>query len=338
MSLPLHDIFFDIRMCGVQIPRRIFAVRPVLSGALSVVLVSAVLAYKAQAEAVHKNGAADAPAVCLSVSKAAFIPGVTECQEDANAFGVFPVRLAWSFDGAAGISEVRIERQKYGSGVFEAVAVVPAEPASYLDRNEDALPGETFLYRISAADSGGKAMYAEASGYGALTYIAYIDKYNESITLSHRKMTLMHRRPNIAKLGREKAQGDISGTLSYRTKLRGFHGIVLMDYAGYSDIPGWILSGSSNTRANLAANGRMFASVRCSGMYPGVVCYDSIKIRRGAARGGFYMVEPEGFPCGEVSWDDIRAEREKILPRPQEDAEYGDAEYEEDEEPVEKRR
>lgn len=325
----LYTALLQVRSCGGRILRPV--PRPVLSGALSVVLASTVLAYKAQAEAVRAGGVvADKPAVSLSATKAAFIPGATECQEDANVHGVFPVQLAWSLDGAPGITAVRIERGLLGSDVFETVAVVSAEPAFYLDRNEDALPGETYLYRIFAADSEDGSVLAETAGYGALTYIAYIDKYNESVTFSHEKMTLMHRRPNIAKLGREKAAGDISGTLSYRTKLRGFHGIVLMDYAGYSDIPGWILNGSSNTRANLAANGRMFASVRCSGMYPGVVCYDSIKIRRGAARGGFYMVEPEGFPCGEVSWDDIRAEREKILPRPQEDAEYGDAEYEEE--------
>ncbi|MDE5898594.1 MAG: hypothetical protein K2H09_04950 [Treponemataceae bacterium] len=331
MTLSLHNIFFDFQLCGARIPRRILAARPVISGALSVALVSAVLAYKAQAEAAAGGGAEvqDVPAVSLSASKAAFIPGATERPEDANRHGVFPVRLEWSIAGLPAVREVRIERRLYGSGAFETVAVVPAEPPEFIDRNEDALPGETYCYRISAALPARGELAAESSGYGALTYLAYIDEYNESVMLSHSKMTLMHKHPNLAKLGKEQAEGAISGTLSYRTKVRGFHGIVLMDYAGYSDVPGWILDGSTNTKANLAANGMMFSCVRCAGMYPGAVYYDDIQIKKGAARGGFYTVEPEGFPCGTVAWDAVRAEREELLPRPQEDEAFGDVEYDE---------
>jgi hypothetical protein len=37
-------------------------------------------------------------------------------------------------------------------------------------------------------------------------------------------------------------------------------------------------------------------------MYPGKVYYDNVEIKGGAAGGGTYGIEPEGFPRGEISW------------------------------------
>ena len=40
----------------------------------------------------------------------------------------------------------------------------------------------------------------------------------------------------------------------------------------------------------MSANGSMHGTVNCSGMYPGTVKYDNLKIKNGAAGDGYYEV------------------------------------------------
>jgi hypothetical protein len=46
----------------------------------------------------------------------------------------------------------------------------------------------------------------------------------------------------------------------------------------------------------------MNGTMECTGMYPGKVYYDAVQVKGGAAGGGTYGIEPNGFPRGEVSW------------------------------------
>ena len=48
-----------------------------------------------------------------------------------------------------------------------------------------------------------------------LQNIEYLKAFNESSLSSHRKLTLMHKKSNLAKLGKEKVCGNISGTCEY---------------------------------------------------------------------------------------------------------------------------
>ena len=63
------------------------------------------------------------------------------------------------------------------------------------------------------------------------------------------------------------------------------------------------LTGNSDTSASMDASGNMSGTVTCTGMYPGSVCYDRIKIKGGGAAGGSYGIKRAGFEGQiEVSW------------------------------------
>ena len=113
----------------------------------------------------------------------------------------------------------------------------------------------------------------------------------------------MFKRIALQKLGKEGADGDISGALSYHAKVKGLSGTVIIRYDNYSDAEHWVLTGNTNIKANIFANGKM-----CGGMYPGAVDYSRIVIRKGAAAGGAYVVMPEGFPSGNVLWNALASE------------------------------
>lgn len=66
--------------------------------------------------------------------------------------------------------------------------------------------------------------------------------------------------------------------------------------------PYFELSGESNTSANMSSNGDMDGTVTATGMYPGKVSYDGVQIKGGAAGGGTYGVEPNGFGRVEVPY------------------------------------
>lgn len=136
-------------------------------------------------------------------------------------------------------------------------------------------------------------------------FVTFFNMYNESIISSHGKLTLMNKPRKLQKLGKESVTGTYKGTLNYRTKVRGFSGIVYIEYNDYSDLEDWIITGSTNIKANLFANGRMFGTVNVSGKYNAKIKYDDLLIKGGNAGGGFYTVEFENGPSGIVPWDSI---------------------------------
>lgn len=151
------------------------------------------------------------------------------------------------------------------------------------------------------------------------TEIEYLKAYNESSLSSHKKLTHMHKRSNLAKLGREKVYGNISGSCEYWARIRGFKGVVTIIYKNYCDIDGWILNGECNTKANIRANGKMYGCMNVTGVQPGKVWYDNIVIKKGTSAGGTYGVQVKGGERKELEYnvlpqeveesiDDIRAE------------------------------
>lgn len=137
-------------------------------------------------------------------------------------------------------------------------------------------------------------------------FVAFMDEYNLTTYSSHKKLTLMHKSNNLAKLGKESVNGDVSGTLSYKTSLSGFNGVVTMEYKNYSDNPEWILDGFTNTKANIWANGKMFGSVKITGKYTAMISYENLEIVDGKAGGGFYTIYYPDGRKGKVMWDAIK--------------------------------
>ncbi len=143
--------------------------------------------------------------------------------------------------------------------------------------------------------------------------VEYLREFNESSVSSHKKLTLMHKRSNLAKLGREKVNGDISGTCEYWARIRGFRGVVTIVYKDYCDIDGWVLNGECNTRANIHANGKMYGTIEVTGTNPGKIFYENVIIKKGTSAGGTYGVQGSGFERSEIDYNVLPQEVEESI-------------------------
>lgn len=251
----------------------------------------------------------------LWATQASYIDGVTDSDENANKNGVFPVELTWEVNkDCDSYSIARLNTYTKVWGTFDtvkanAVTLNARGRVCYLDKNEDAIPNKDYRYRVSGLKNGKVIkLSSEVTGYGALTALCYMNAYNESISASHHKLTLMNKRYALSKLGKETIEGDMNGEVFYHARVRGFFGVVTLDYRDFEDISGWTLRGNTDVKANIWANGKMLKTVRCVGMYPGAVNYDHIKIKKGKAHGGYYTVSRVGFPDAEIMWDVIDTE------------------------------
>lgn len=153
----------------------------------------------------------------------------------------------------------------------------------------------------------------EAMNSEYLQNIEYLKAFNESSVSSHKKLTLMHKRSNFAKLGKEKISGDISGTCEYWARVRGFKGVVTIVYKNYSDFDGWVLNGECNTRANIHANGKMYGNIEVTGANPGKIFYENMIIRKGTSAGGTYGVQLQGLERSEVEYSVLPQEVEESI-------------------------
>jgi hypothetical protein len=253
------------------------------------------------------------PLIRLEASRAENIAGYSH-----NPSGVYPVRLRWQKPAADIEPAFHVYRSvRQGSG-FERISAAPLENETgglfiFIDENPGAVPGKPYYYRISFLNSKGEeAGFSETvMGYGALSHESFFREYMKTVESSHKKLTHMHKRGSMNKLGSERVQGAVSGSLSYQARIAGLGGRVIMQYENYADFyiddssalgPCFILSGNTNTSASMNQSGTMDGTVNVSGMYKGRIHYDKIQIRNGAAGGGTYGVEMEGFPRAELSW------------------------------------
>lgn len=143
--------------------------------------------------------------------------------------------------------------------------------------------------------------------------VEYLKAFNESSVSSHKKLTLMHKRSNLAKLGKEKISGDISGTCEYWARVRGFKGVVTIVYKNYSDFDGWILNGECNTKANIHANGIMYGTMKITGENPGNIFYENLIIKKGTSAGGTYGVQLQGLERSEIEYNVLPQEVEESI-------------------------
>jgi fibronectin type 3 domain-containing protein len=261
---------------------------------------------------------APAPAAALiqDASRAANIPGY-----NANASGVYPVRLTWKKPDNETPHAYHVYRSTAPDSGYRKITVEPvyADTESggvfaFVDAsNQTAKAGKRYYYKVLSLNMLGQGAYYSdfREGYGALNYEQYMLEYNKTIKSSHRKMTYMNKPGSTDKLGTETKDGTVSGSVYYNAAVSGLGARVILRYTSYADFytdgsealgPYFVLTGDSNTSAAMDQSGTMDGTINVTGMYPGKVYYDNIQIKGGAAAGGTYGIEPAGFPRSEISW------------------------------------
>lgn len=145
--------------------------------------------------------------------------------------------------------------------------------------------------------------------------IAFFNRYNITMFSSQNKLTIMHKRGNISKLGKEVISGEKSGTLKYHARIKGLGGDVKMIFKDYCDFDGFIVNGESNVTAKMNMRGHMYGTVivtDSNGVEQGRIVYDKLEIVKGIDGGGGYTVTLPGREPVWVEWDKVlRIEREE---------------------------
>lgn len=272
----------------------------------------------------------------ISVSRYANLSAEMGSNWSANNNGVYPVKITWTppaeSDDVAGYYVYRSEKRDKGwklLSVNNDEKTFMVTGTTFYDINVSARTKKIYYYKVLSLNSlKGGANYSDVKfGYGALTADQYMREYNYMVKGSQKKLTLMWKSGSTDKLGKETAYGALSGNLSYDAGLSGVSGRVIMTYTNYADFyihtsgkidttpldsddeeigtaNGFFLliNGNTNTSAGIDMSGSMDGTVTCKGMYPGAVGYDGIKIKGGAAGGGYYKISREGFPDENISW------------------------------------
>jgi len=263
-------------------------------------------------------------AVIQEVSRHANIPNTT-----ANSSGVFPVRITWKKPENDTPAFYHVQRSNRSGTGFSRVneTALPANGPfndiysynnstgvyTFIDRNDLARAGRKYYYRVLSLNQleQGNFPSNELIGWGALTHTQYILEYNKTMNAALKKLTYMHRPGSTDKLGTETKNGSIGGTVYYNAAISGLGARIIIRLTNYQEFyiendPAngvyFILSGESNTSANMSSNGTMDGTVTCTGMYPGRIIYNKIEIKGGAAGGGAYGVQPDGFQQEDISY------------------------------------
>ncbi|MCL2175804.1 MAG: hypothetical protein FWB73_07150 [Treponema sp.] len=264
-------------------------------------------------------------AVILDASQHAFIPN-----ETANSNGVYPVRITWKKPANDAPAFYQVQRSARSGTGFSRVnaAALPAngpwtdaysynsesEVYTYIDRNETAAAGVKYYYRVLSLNrqEQGNNFSQEKIGWGALTHEKFFFEFNKTYASAIYKLTYMHKRGNLRKLGEETTYGTISGQIYYKARVVGLHGDITVTTTNYCDYfidndpakgPYFVLNGDSGSTANMATNGSMKpVTIICTGMYPGTVYHGNVQIKGAVVAGGTYGVTPNGFPRKELPW------------------------------------
>ena len=238
-------------------------------------------------------------------SKTSALDGLNNYEPNTN--GVYPVKITWKAPNGETPYGYYIYRSTKPDSAFRKISDAPVTGTSleYIDTNETARPGTFYYYKVVSLNilmqgKNSNVQSGDSCGYGALTRDQWFREYNKTVKKSQTKLTLMHKGSTDA-LGSESAKGDISGSLSYNASMAGLGARILMHYDNYADYYAannsefgiyFLLTGDSNTTANMSANGTMDGTNRAavSGMYPGYAKYDKLEIKGGGAGGGYYIV------------------------------------------------
>lgn len=251
-------------------------------------------------------------------------PGASEAKNVgapalANSSGVYPVQITWTKPDDPDLDGFHVYRSTSRDSGYRKITAEPLglNVTSYLDANDTAKAGKKYWYKVLSVNSLGQGSHYSdpVQGYGALTHEQYLVEFYKTISSSLKKLTLMYKPGNMDKLGSESKGGSISGTLSYKADIAGLGARIIMRYENYADFyidgnkdngPYFVLTGNTNTSADMSSNGSMDGTVTCTGMYPGKVYHDGVDVKGGAAGGGTYGVEPQGFGRVEVPYNKVK--------------------------------
>ncbi len=243
----------------------------------------------------------------------------------SNNNGVYPVKITWAKPAGENPYGYYVYRSTKPDSSFRKITDNPITDAlSFIDENESARPGTLYYYKVVSLNvlmqgKNANEQSPDSRGYGALTREQWFREYNKTVKRSQAKLTLMHSSDDMKKLGSETINGDICGTLSYKASMAGLGARILMHYEKYADYYVnndaafgyyFLLTGDTNTTANMSANGNMDGTNTASteSMYPGYAKYDKIQIKGGGAGGGSYVVctkdknENIVLNEGDISW------------------------------------
>ncbi|MBR4789765.1 MAG: fibronectin type III domain-containing protein [Treponema sp.] len=254
-------------------------------------------------------------------SKTSALDGLEKYTPNTN--GVYPVMITWEAPEGETPYAYYVYRSTKPDSSFRKISDKPVQGLSFIDENETARPGTPYYYKVVSLNmliqgKNSNQQTNDTLGYGALTRDQWFREYNKTVKKSQTKLTLMHKASTDA-LGSESKSGDLSGSVSYNAAMQGLGARITMHYENYADFyvlnnPAmgfyFILTGDTNTTANMSANGSMDGTNRAllSSMYPGYAKYNGLEIKGGGAGGGYYVVctqDKNGNTVlseGNVSW------------------------------------
>lgn len=226
-----------------------------------------------------------------------------------NSNGVYPVEITWSKPADENPYGYYVYRSTKPDSSFRKITDEPVtDVLSFIDENETARAGTFYYYKVVSLNvlmqgENANEQTLDTRGYGALTREQWFREYNKTIMSSQNKETglkLMHKDATAA-LGSETINGNCTGTCSYNASMAGLGARIIIYYDKYADFyinndPSagyyFLLTGNTNTTANMSANGSMDGknTAGVEGMYPGYAIYDNVQIKGGAAAGGTYTV------------------------------------------------
>lgn len=132
--------------------------------------------------------------------------------------------------------------------------------------------------------------------------IDYLVEFTSRLNNTQKRLTYLHKKSAMAKVGKETINGLISGTLSYDVKVKGMGGIVTMHYENFCEEEGWIFDGDIITKSNMSQNGNFSGTIIVSGNKEGSVCYDNVELKDGKPGAGAYKVQLKGNAPADVSY------------------------------------
>lgn len=131
---------------------------------------------------------------------------------------------------------------------------------------------------------------------------SYFVEYLNAINKTQKRLVLMNKKGALSKLGEETIEGLISGTLHYKTKIKGFGAVITITYSNYCDEEGWTFDGQIITKSNMAGNGTMEGIVCVEGIAAGKVYYEKAVLKGGKPGSGTYGIETDDLSRTEVPY------------------------------------
>ena len=130
----------------------------------------------------------------------------------------------------------------------------------------------------------------------------YTLNYFKKLNKTQEKLTYMHKKSSLAKVGTETINGNISGTLFYDVKIKGMGAVVTLRYSNYCDEEGWVFDGEIITHSNMAQNGNFSGTIKVTGVSPSEVCYDNVVMKKGRPADGFYLLKLPDTPPAKINY------------------------------------